>query len=59
MRTFFALLIALPEIWKLIQRIEKQIDGAKIERKVKEDFKVINEAFEKQDSNKLNKLFNS
>lgn len=53
------LLQALPEILKLIENIQKRIDDKKLENKINEDIKVINDAFESQDEKKLRDLFNS
>ena len=54
-----SLIVALPELIKLVKNIEKQIEAKKTDEKVKDDLKKINEAFEKKDAEALNKLFNS
>lgn len=54
-----SLIIALPELIKLIKNIEKQIEEKNTDEKVKDDLKKINEAFEKKDAKALNDLFNS
>jgi len=59
MKTFIAFLAAVPELLRLVRNIEKRIEAAKTEKKVKEDLEAINEAFETKDANKLNDIFNS
>ncbi len=54
-----AFLSSLPELIKLIKNIQNNIRSSEIDRKVREDVKKINEAFEKEDADKLNRLFNS
>lgn len=58
-KTIYALILALPEILKLINNLQKKIEEQKIDSKVKEDLKKINEAFEKKDTKLLNDIFNS
>lgn len=53
---FFA---ALPEILRLLAAIQKNQQEQEIERKVKDDIKVIHEAMLTRDSKKLNDLFKS
>lgn len=54
-----ALIAALPEILKLIKTIQARIDEAEAERRLKDDIKKINDAFESQDAEALNEIFNS
>lgn len=51
------LLQSLPEILKLIQTLNAQIAQANTDRKVKDDFAKINEAFDKKDPSLLDHLF--
>lgn len=53
------LVLALPQILKLIDEIDKRNKELEIQRKVKDDVKVIHEAFVAKDAKKLNDLFNS
>lgn len=53
------LFAALPEIVKLIQQIQKQIAADGVERKVKDDLRAINKAFEEKDARALSDIFNS
>lgn len=53
------MLVNFPELLELVQTIRKGIADAETERKVSDDIKTIKEAFNDQDSDKLNKLFNS
>lgn len=58
-KALISLMIALPEILKLINNIKKAADDdAKIAR-VKQDIEKINQAFETKDAGKLNEIFNS
>lgn len=59
MSLWVTLFQALPEILKLLQAMQKHIDEAEGDRKVKEDLKKIREAFSEKDPAKLNALFNS
>ena len=59
MKTLVALIVALPEIVRLVENIQKRLDEKATKEKIKEDFEKINEAFEKQDPEILNRLFNS
>lgn len=53
-----SLIVALPEIIKLIKNIQKQIEQQKTEKKVKDDLKRINQAFEVGNAQLLNDVFN-
>lgn len=57
MIAFWNLLVALPDIIKLLQEIDKAIKDAATDRKVKDDVKTIHEAFAAKDPTKLNALF--
>lgn len=59
MNLLWQLLAALPEILKLLEAIQKNQQEQEIERKVKDDVKVIHEAMLSKDSKKLNDLFKS
>jgi len=56
-QAFIAFLQALPELLKLIQTLQARIDEAALNRKVADDVKAINEAFQSKDPAKLNALF--
>ena len=53
-----SLIIALPEIIKLIKNIQKKIEQQRVEKKVKDDLEKINQAFESGDAKLLNDVFN-
>lgn len=57
MKTLLAFILALPELLKLFQLLQKRIDEAQVERKVADDVKQIHEAFSTMDAAKLNSLF--
>lgn len=59
MTAFLNFLASLPALFKLVQTIQKRIDAAGVDRKVKDDVKLIHEVFQDQDAGKLNALFNS
>lgn len=54
-----SLILALPEILKLIKNIQDQIEAEQVNKKVKDDLKKINEAFKEKDASKLNDIFNN
>lgn len=54
-----AFLGALPDLIKLLQVLQRRIDEEGIDRHVKDDVKLIHEAFDAKDPSKLNALFNS
>ena len=58
-KALIALLTSLPEILRLIGSIQKQIEVNNAKRKVKDDFKAIDEAFTSGDVSKLNDIFKS
>jgi len=57
LKALLALIVALPEIIKMIQNLQQIADKAEEDRKVKSDLKAINEAFENKDAEALNKIF--
>lgn len=54
-----AFLKVMPEVLKLIENIQKNIEQNAVERKVSDDLNKINEAFEKQDPKLLHDIFSS
>ena len=56
-KAIFALIAALPEVLKLIKHIQEEHKKSQLEKKVKDDLKAINRAFETQDANLLNRVF--
>lgn len=54
-----ALLLALPELIKLIENLQREASKIETDRKVKDDLKIINHAFENNDAEALRILFNS
>ena len=59
LKALAALIVALPEILRLISSIQKRIEEEEIRRKVAEDLKKINEAFENRDEKALRDIFKS
>ena len=59
LKILWALLVALPDILKLIENLQKEAEKIETDRKVKQDIQIINNAFEKQDAEALRILFNS
>ena len=59
MNLLATLILSLPELIQLLKALQKQIDEAETDRKVKNDLKTISEAFREKDAAKLNALFNS
>ena len=55
MNVLFALIQALPEIIKLLERLDK----TKKNKRIKDDISEINKAFDNNDAASLNKLFSS
>lgn len=53
------LLSNLPEIMRIIRLLEKRQQEKATDAKIKEDFKTIGDAFDKNDADALNRLFNS
>lgn len=59
MTTFLNLLKALPEIIALLKEIQKRIDEQQTEKKIKDEVKIIHQAFLLKDASRLQNLFNS
>lgn len=59
MKTLIAFIAALPEIIRLVNKVQKEIERQQTNRKVADDIKAINDAFEARDAEKLNEIFNS
>jgi len=57
--SILALLAALPELLKLLAELQRQSQERADAAKLKEDIKVIHEAFKEKDAEKLNNLFKS
>lgn len=58
-KLLYTLVLALPEIFKLIKEIEKRQKEKATARKVKEDISKIKQAFKDDDAEALNNIFNS
>ncbi len=56
-RLALAFLAALPELLRLIDNIQKQIEADKTDRRVKEDLQKINQAFKDKDAEALKRIF--
>lgn len=54
-----AFLANLPELLRIIALLQKNLESAETDRKVKDDLKKIETAFKDKDASKLNDLFNS
>jgi hypothetical protein len=54
-----ALLLAFPEVLQLLKLLQQKIDKAESDRKVKEDLRKINDAFENNDEELLRDVLNS
>lgn len=59
MKDFFTFLLALPDLWKLVQIVQRAIKDAKTEQDVSDGIKTIHEAFNEKNPEKLNKLFSA
>lgn len=59
MKTLWLLITALPDLIRLLQAMQKAIDQAAVDRKVKDDLKSLHEAFSAKDAAKINAIFNS
>jgi hypothetical protein len=57
-KALIAFLEALPELLRLIKNIQQEYEKRKIDKKVKDDIKQINKAFETGDIDLLNDIFN-
>jgi hypothetical protein len=58
-QAIIAFLTALPELIKLVNNLQVKNKQAANRQKVKDDIKKINEAFDNQDSDALNRVFNN
>lgn len=58
-RAIISLIVALPEILRLIDSISKRIEQDEADRKLKDDLKKIDEAFRNGDAQALNDLFSN
>lgn len=58
MNAWWQLLLALPELIRLIGELERNIKKQESDRKIKNDIKTIHDAFKEQDPEKLNNLLN-
>lgn len=59
MNSFLTLVKLLPELVALIKAIQKAIDQAETDRKVKDDLNAIKKAFDTKDATALDHIFNS
>lgn len=59
MKSIVALIAALPEILRLIRNIEKRLDERATQKKIKQDIEKLNKAFEENDAEAINRIFNS
>ena len=55
---WFKLIALLPQLIKLLQAMQEAVNQAETDRKVKDDIKLVAEAFKARDSSKLNQIFN-
>ena len=55
---WFKILTLLPELIKLLQAMQESINQAETDRKVKDDLKLVAEAYKTKDASKLNQIFN-
>lgn len=58
-KLIYTLILILPDILKLIERIEKRNIEQGLDKKVQDDIKIITKAFEDKNADALNSLFNS
>lgn len=58
MSAIWQLILALPEVIRLIGELQRNIEKQEADRKIKNDVKAIREAFANQDAEKLNAVFN-
>ncbi|MBA3756306.1 MAG: hypothetical protein H0X02_08815 [Nitrosomonas sp.] len=59
LKAFYALMLSMPEILKLIKTLQENQKKYEHDRKVKQDIETINKAFKEQDAKALNSIFNS
>jgi len=57
LKAILALLTALPEILRLINKLEEQHKKDGVNKRVKDDIKKINDAFASGDSSALDRIF--
>lgn len=57
MKMWLTLLTSLPDIIRLLQVLQEQIEAAETNRKVKTDLRAIHEAIANKDADALNRLF--
>lgn len=58
-KAIYQLIIALPELFKLISAIQKHHEQQEQKRKIKDDLQAIEKAFNEQDPEALNRVFNN
>lgn len=58
-KAIIAFLGALPDLIKLVESLEKKNRQAANQKKVKDDIRKINEAFDNQDAEALRRIFNN
>lgn len=59
LKLIVVLLQNLPAILKLLENLDKRMKAAEMNKKISDDIKTINNAFEANNAEELNKLFNS
>ena len=59
LKAISALILALPEILKLIKQIQAVNRELKLDRKIQDDFKNISQAFHDRNAQTLNNIFKS
>lgn len=59
MKIIWAFILAIPELVKLLDVLQKRMDEAATSKKIASDVKSIHEAFSEKDPKKLHDLFNS
>lgn len=59
MWNFISLVASIPDLIKLWTAVQKRIQESEQDRKVKDDLKKIQEAFNEKDPSKLDHIFNS
>lgn len=57
LKLIYLFLTSLPDLIKLLQAVEKGIKQGEVDRKVKDDLKVLHQAFAEKDGAKLTALF--
>ncbi len=59
MKTLWAFIKAFPELVRLFKTVQANAQKIKTDNTVKENVKLIDDAFKKKDANELKKIFNS